>query len=135
MATESAQPSLHDVGYRRLILLAGALWGAAPALSYSFDLVPGGIPGGSFFIGVTVMTTTLAVLFQLDSETLAEHGTRVELAWSYALLAPVSIVVTALVGPGMLEIPIVGLLGILAGPPVASLVYVWQRGPEASVSA
>jgi len=135
VSTASVQPSLRDAGYRRLILLTGALWGAAPALTYGLGLLPGATPRVAFFVIVIVMTATLAVLFQADSEALAERGTGVELAWSYALLAPITIVATALVGPGALDIPLVGLFGILAGPPAASLGYVWQRGREASVSA
>jgi hypothetical protein len=135
MSTEPVQPSLRDVGYRTPILVVGALWGAAPALTYGLGLVPGSTPRVAFFVGLTVMTATLAVLFQLDSETLAERGTGVGLAWSYALLAPITVVATALVGPGALDVPLVGLFGILAGPPAASLVYVWQRGREASVTA
>jgi hypothetical protein len=135
MATESAQPSLRDVGYRRLILLAGALWGAAPALTFGVGVFSGTTPDQALLAVGALMTGTLGALFELDSRALAAHGSGVELAWSYALLAPISVVAFALVGPVLLQIPGFGVLGILAGPPVAALVYVWQRGRGASVSA
>jgi hypothetical protein len=134
MATESARPSLHDVGHRRLILLAGALWGAAPALTFGLGSFSGSTPDEAFLVIGAAMTVTLAALFELDSRTLDDHGTGVELAWSYALLAPISAVAFALLGPALLQIPGTGVVGILAGPPAAALVYVWQRGREASVS-
>ena len=134
MATETAQPSLHDVGYRRLILVFGAAWGAAPALTFLMGDIGTGADTALLAVGAA-MTVTLAVLFELDSRRLAAHGTGVELAWAYALLAPISIVAFAIVGPGLLQIPLFGLLGILAGPPAAALGYLWQRGREASVSA
>ena len=135
MATESAKPSLRDAGYRRLILLTGALWGAAPALTFGVGAFSGTTPDRALLAVGAAMTVTLAVLFELDSRALAAHGRGVELAWSYALLAPISIVAFALVGPVLLQIPGLGVLGVLAGPPVASLAYVWQRGREESVSA
>ena len=135
MATESAQPSLHDVGYRRLILLTGALWGAAPAFTFGVGAFSGTTPDRALLAVGAAMTVTLALLFELDSRALAERGTGVELAWSYALLAPLSVVAFALVGPVLLQVPGLGVLGILVGPPAAALVYLWQRGREASVSA
>lgn len=134
MATDSVQPSLHDVGYRRLILVAGALWGAAPALTFGVGAFAETNPDQALVAVGAAVTLTLAALFELDSRALAAHGTGVELAWSYALLAPISILAFALVGPVLLRIPGLGVLGILAGPPAAALVYVWQRGREASVS-
>jgi len=134
MATDSVQPSLHDVGYRRLILVAGALWGAAPALTFGVGAFAETNPDQALLAVGAAVTLTLAALFELDSRALAAHGTGVELAWSYALLAPISILAFALVGPVLLRIPGLGVLGILAGPPAAALVYVWQRGREASVS-
>lgn len=134
MATESAHPSLHDVGYRKLILIVGAVWGAAPAFTFLLGSVGSGTDTALFAVGAG-MTLTLAVLFELDSRALAEHGTGVDMAWSYALLAPISIVAFALLGPGLLQLPLLGILGILAGPPAAALGYLWQRGREASVSA
>jgi hypothetical protein len=133
MATETAQPSLHDVGYRRLILVFGASWGAAPALTFLLGDIGTGADTALFAVGAA-MTVTLAVLFELDSRTLAEYGSGVEMAWSYALLAPISIVAFAILGPGLLQIPLLGILGILVGPPAAALGYLWQRGREASVS-
>jgi len=134
MATDPVQPSLHDVGYRRLILVAGALWGAAPALTFGVGAFAETNPDQALVAVGAAVTLTLAALFELDSRALAAHGTGVELAWSYALLAPISILAFALVGPVLLRIPGLGVLGILAGPPAAALVYVWQRGREASVS-
>jgi hypothetical protein len=134
MATESARPSLRDVGYRRLILAAGAVWGAAPAFTFGVGAFSGTNPDQALLAVGAAMTVTLGALFELDSRTLAEHGSGVEMAWSYALLAPISIVAFALVGPVFLQIPGLGVLGVLAGPPAAALVYVWQRGREASVS-
>jgi len=133
MATESAQPSLHDVGYRRLILIVGTAWGAAPAFTFLLGDVGGGADTALFAVGAA-MTITLAVLFELDSRAVAAHGTGVELAWAYALLAPISVVAFAILGPGLLQIPLLGILGILVGPPAAALGYLWQRGREASVS-
>jgi hypothetical protein len=132
MATESAHPSLHDVGHRRLILVASALWGAAPAFTFLLGSFGNTNTNTALFAVGAGMTLTLAVLFELDSRTLAAHGTGVEMAWVYALLAPISIAAFAIVGPRLLQIP---LLGILAGPPTAALGYLWQRGREASVSA
>lgn len=134
MATESVHPSLHDVGYRKLILIVGAVWGAAPAFTFLLRSVGSGADTALFAVGAG-MTLTLAVLFELDSRALAAHGTGVEMAWAYALLAPISIVAFAIVGPGLLQLPLIGILGILAGPPAAALGYLWQRGREASVSA
>lgn len=133
MATETAQPSLHDVGYRKLILVFGAAWGAAPAFTFLLGDVGAGADTALLAVGAG-MTLTLAVLFELDSRRLAVHGSGVELAWAYALLAPISIVAFAVLGPGLLKIPLLGLVGILAGPPAAALGYLWQRGREASVS-
>lgn len=135
MATESAHPSLHDVGYRRAILLAGALWGAAPALTFGLGSFSGSTPDEAFLVVGAAMTATLAALFELDSRRLAAQGTGVELAWAYALLAPISVVAFVILGPGLLQIPLLGILGILVGPPTAVLGYLWQRGREASVSA
>ncbi len=134
MATESAHPSLHDVGYRKLILVVGAAWGAGPAFTFLLGDVGAGADTAMLAVGAG-MTLTLAVLFELDSRRLAELGTGVEMAWSYALLAPISIVAFAIAGPGLLQIPLLGVLGILVGPPAAALGYLWQRGREASLSA
>ncbi|SEV96107.1 hypothetical protein [Halobacterium jilantaiense] len=133
MATESAQPSLRDIGHRRLILLAGALWGAVPALTFGVGALGDANPDQAMLAAGAAMTVTLAALFELDSRALAEHGTGVELAWSYALLAPISVVAFQFIGPALLLIPGLGVLGVLVGPPAAALVYVWQRGREASV--
>jgi len=132
MAANTAQPSLRNVGYRRLILVFGAAWGAAPALTFLLGEIGTGADTALFAVG-TGMTLTLGVLFELDSRALAERGTGVDLAWAYALLAPISIVAFAILGPGLLKIRFLGLLGILAGPPAAALGYLWQRGREASV--
>ena len=134
MATGTAHPSIRDVGYRRLILAAGALWGAAPALTLGVGVFSGTTPNQALAAVGAATTVTLGVLFELDSRALAAHGAAgVEPAWSYALLAPISIVAFALVGPVLPQIPGLGVLGILAGPPAAALAYVWQRGREASV--
>ncbi|WP_336036826.1 hypothetical protein [Halobacterium yunchengense] len=133
MATESAHESLRDVGYRRLVLLVGALWGAAPALTFGVGAFADAPPDSALLAVGAAMTVTLGALFELDSRALARRGTGVELAWSYALLAPISVVAFALVGPVLLQVPVLGLLGVLAGPPTAALAYVWVRGRHASV--
>jgi hypothetical protein len=129
MTTTSSRPSLHEIGYRRIILVLGALWGAAPSLSYL------GGPSAALsktqaLIGIgAIITISLGAVYELDSRELAAHGCGVPLAWSYALLAPISIIAWVLFGAGPLS-----LIGILAGPPASALVYLWQRGRHAKVS-
>lgn len=133
MATESAHPTLRDIGYRRLILVVGALWGAAPAFTFGTGAFTGSSPDTALVAVGAAFTLTLGALFEVDSRALAEHGTGVELAWAYALVAPISVVAFAVLGPILLQIPLLGLVGLLAGPPAAALLYLWQRGREATV--
>lgn len=133
MATTNARPALHEIGYRRAILVFAAFWGAAPGLSYLLE--PVGLSATQAVVGIAaVMTLSLGVLYERDSRVLAEHGNGVPLAWSYALVAPISIVFWGLFGSGFAEIPPLGLLGIFAGPPASALLYLWQRGRHATVS-
>ncbi|MFB6071769.1 MAG: hypothetical protein ABEJ88_02260 [Halobacterium sp.] len=134
MATRSAQPSLRDVGYRRGILAAGALWGAAPAVAFAVDVFGGATPEQAALAFGALATVTLGVLFELDSRALEARGTGVPLAWSYALVAPISVVAWGLLAPGLLALPGGWLAGVLAGPPAAALLYVWQRGRVADAS-
>lgn len=130
MSTDAAQPTLHDVGYRRAILALGACWGTVPALTFGLhSLASLSVTEGVFVIGA-LMTLSLGLLYEFDSRTLAEHGRGVPLAWSYALVAPISGVVWGLFGPAIAQIPV---LGLLVGPPASALLYVWQRGRHASV--
>lgn len=143
MSTEQATPSISEVGYRRIILAFGAFSGAVPALSMlditgslSALVAPSQAHALDVFsqlsrsqetyaIGV-VMTVLLAVLYELDSRKLDQVGEGVPLAWSYALIAPLSVVLVR-------QIPLLALLGILAGPPISALVYVFQRGRVGTV--
>ncbi len=129
MATESARPSLHDVGHRRPILALGVCWGATPALTF---LVPESPTRALLAVGA-LATVSLAVLCELDSRALERHGTGVPLAWSYALVAPISAVAWTFLGPALVGLPPLSLLGILVGPPASALLYVWQRGRRATV--
>jgi hypothetical protein len=134
MPTTDCRPSLREIGYRRHILVLGAIWGAAPGLSYlagpSAALSP-----TQALVGIGVVTTiSLGFVYELDNRALAAHGRGVPLAWSYALLAPLSLIAWALFGAGISQISPLSLLGILAGPPVSVLVYLWQRGRHAAVS-
>lgn len=133
MATESAQPSLRDVGYRRVILVVGALWGAAPAFTFGIDAFTNPSADTALVAVGAAFTLTLGALFEVDSRALGEHGTGVELAWAYALVAPVSVVAFAVLGPILLQVPVLRLVGVLIGPPAAALLYLWQRGREAAV--
>ncbi|MFC4548800.1 MULTISPECIES: hypothetical protein [Halorussus] len=133
MATQAARPSLREIGYRRAILLLGASWGAAPALSFGFDAFAGlSSTRGQFAVGV-LMTLSLGVLYELDSRRLDRVGTGVPLAWSYALVAPISVVFWATFGPMLAAIPGLALFGVLTGPPASALLYVWQRGRVAAI--
>lgn len=132
MSTEAARPSLHDVGYRRTILALGACWGAAPALGFGLQSVSPLTPDqGVIAIGV-LTTLSLGLLYELDRRALEAHGSGVSLAWSYALVAPISVVALAFFGAGFARVP---LLGLLVGPPASALLYVWQRGRHASVES
>lgn len=133
MSTGTAHPTLYKIGYRRMILLLGACWGAAPALSFGLDVF-GGLSSmqGLFAIG-TLMTLSLGAIYELDSRQLDQHGEGVPLAWSYALVAPISVVFWGLFGPGLAQIPGLAILWILVGPPASALLYVWQRGRVATV--
>lgn len=134
MTTTNSRPSLREIGYRRLILTLGALWGAAPGLSYSIGPSTA-LSKTQALLGIgAVMTISLGTVYELDSRALAAHGRGVPLAWSYALLAPISIIAWALFGAGISQIPPLYLIGILAGPPASALVYLWQRGRHATVS-
>lgn len=133
MSTGAAHPTLHEIGYRRMILLLGACWGAAPAVSFGLDVF-GGLSSsqGLFAIGA-LMTLSLGVIYELDSRQLGQYGEGVPLAWSYALVAPISVVLWGLFGPGLAQIPGLAVIGILVGPPASALLYVWQRGRLATV--
>lgn len=134
MSIETGRPSLHEIGHRRAILLLGAFWGAAPALSFGSSFL-GILPSNrGYLVFGTLVTILLGVLYELDSRKLDQYGDGVPMAWSYALVAPVSVVVWATLGPVLIRVPGLGLLGILVGPPVSALLYVWQRGRHASVS-
>lgn len=127
--TDTAQ-TLHDVGYRRAILALGAFWGAAPALTFGMKSLTPLSPDGSLLALGTVTTLTLGALYELDSRTLAERGRGVPMAWSYALVAPISVVAWAVPAP---VVPVLAYVGVLAGPPASALCYCWQRGRTASV--
>lgn len=121
MTTITAKSNLNGIGYRRLILLVGAFWGAAPALSFGFNSVSTGLSSTEGLLAMgAVMTLSLGVLYELDSRQLEKHGQGVHVAWTYALVAPIAVV----------GVPDVGLL---IGPPLSALLYVWQRGRAASV--
>ncbi|WP_197075871.1 hypothetical protein [Halostagnicola sp. A56] len=122
IATDTARSPPEKIGYRRSILALGAFWGAVPALSFgTSDLVALSTDGTILVIGA-LMTVSLGILYELDSRTLAQYGTGVPLAWSYALIAPLS----------FLLVPPIGVLAILCGPPLSALLYVYQRGRYAS---
>ncbi|WP_233274679.1 hypothetical protein [Haladaptatus cibarius] len=133
MSEKSAQTSLHDVGYRRSILALGACWGAAPALSYGWNSLSLLSSSHEMVAVGTLMMLSLGVVYELDSRTLDRHGSGVPLAWSYALVVPISVVGWEIFGPLLGRTPF-GLLGILVGAPASALLYVWQRGRCASVS-
>ena len=134
MSTKTASPPLREIGYRRVILLLGACWGAVPALSFGLKMFSGlSSTQGLLAIGA-VMTLSLGAIYELDSRTLDQYGNGVPLAWSYALVAPISVVIWGILGPGLAQIPGLGLLGILVGPPASALLYVWQRGRHATVN-
>jgi len=128
MVQTNSQLSLHEIGYRRLILVLGALWGVAPSLSF-FGGPSTGVSQTQILIGIgALITISLGVVYELDSRALAAHGRGVRLAWSYSLLAPISIIAWMLFGAG------IPLIGLLVGPPASALVYLWQRGRHATVS-
>lgn len=133
MSTDAARPTLRDVGYRRAILLLGALWGGAPALTFGTSLLGGLTPDQGFAIVGALATISLAVLFELDSRALDRNGEGVPMAWSYALVAPISFVLWATLGPLVMQVTGLGLLGIVVGPPIAALLYVSRRGRLATV--
>lgn len=133
MVTETARPSLREAGYRRLILALGACWGSAPALSLGLEmLAPLSTRAGLLALGAAA-TLSLGVLYELDSRTLDRRGDGVPLAWAYSLVAPLSAVAWLILGPTLVQLPGLGLLGLLVGPPASALLYVWQRGRCASV--
>lgn len=134
MATTNSRPSLHEIGYRRHILVLSAIWGAAPSLSYLAG--PSAVLSKTqALIGIgALITISLGLVYEIDSRALAAHGRGVPLAWSYALLAPISIIAWALFGAGISQIPPLYLIGILVGPPASALVYLWQRGRHGAVS-
>lgn len=123
------QTSLYEVGYRRTILLFGAFWGAVPALGFGVS----GFTGISYEISITVtivlMTLSLGILFELDSRKLDQYGQSVPMAWAYALTA---LVATPL-WTGLVRAGILSLIGILFGPPISVLLYLWQRGQQSDV--
>ncbi|AHG00320.1 hypothetical protein HALLA_17455 [Halostagnicola larsenii XH-48] len=65
-----------------------------------------------------LMTVSLGILYELDSRKLAQYGNGVQLAWAYALVAPLS----------FLLVPFFSVIGFFLGPPVSALLYVFQRG-------
>lgn len=119
--------TLHSVGYRRAILSLGVVWGAVPALSFGLGMLSPLSPDTGFLLVGALMTLSLGVVYELDSRALADHGRGVPLAWSYALVAPLSLL-AALVVPALLTV------GFLLGPPASALAYLWQRGRVASVA-
>lgn len=127
MSLHTAEPTLHDVGYRRAILALGVLWGAVPALSFGFEVLSPLSSETGFFVVVALLTLSLGVLYELDSRKLSEHGRGVPMAWSYALVVPLSLLVVPL-------IPVLVVFGILLGPPASALLYCWQRGRVAAVA-
>lgn len=128
MTTKNTRPPVHEIGYRRAILLLGACWGAVPALSFGLNAFDGlSSDQGLFAIGA-LMTLSLGVLYELDSRRLDQFDAGVPLAWSYALVAPLSVVLWRLVGPELVVVPGLAVLGVLVGPPASALLYVWQRG-------
>lgn len=133
MTTQAANRDLYDVGYRRVILVLGAVWGIVPAASFATNFVGGLSPTEGTFAVAAVMTVSLGVLYELDSRRLEEHGEGVPLAWAYALVAPISLVVVAAYGHLLATIPGGATVALLAGPPASALLYVWQRGRVASV--
>lgn len=134
MAPDHASATLRDVGYRRPILLLGALWGAVPALSLGLNVV-GGLSSTEATLAIAAaMTASLGILYELDSRRLDERGEGVPLAWAYALVAPISLVLWWAYGPILATIPGGAVLAILVGPPGSALLYVWQRGRVASVA-
>lgn len=133
MSTDTARPSLRTVGYRRAILVAGALWGAVPALSFGVR-VGTGLESGTVLLALgAAMTFSLGLLYELDSRRLTAFGEGVPLAWAYALVAPISAAFWATFGPVLAGIPVLSSLILLIGPPASALLYVWQRGRVASV--
>jgi uncharacterized membrane protein YkgB len=119
MSTKEIERISHEIGYRRTILVVGALWGMVPA---TYGLVAGLLSiseVASLSMIVILFTIVLAVLFQLDSQMLANHGSGVPRAWTYALFAPILLVISSIFGP---------LLATLFGPPLSALLYLWRRG-------
>jgi hypothetical protein len=133
MATETGSTSRYEVGYRRTILVFGALWGAVIAL-HPLLAAPLGLSETQTFVGSgAVMTLLLGLLYELDSRALAERGRGVPLAWAYSLVVPISVVFWGLVGPLLAQITPLALLSVLVGPPASALLYLWQRGKHATV--
>ncbi|MHB9287051.1 hypothetical protein ACKVMT_08425 [Halobacteriales archaeon Cl-PHB] len=133
MSTDAANPSLRDVGYRTPILAFGALWGAAPALTFGASFLGAGSPDAAFVGLAAIVTLSLGALYELDSRALERHGSGVPLAWAYSLVVPLSYVGWAVFGPLLARLPGLELLAILLGPPASALLYVWQRGRHGEV--
>lgn len=118
MAMDTAGPPLEKIGYRRSILALGAFWGAVPALSVGMSDFGSLSSDGTVLVIGALMTVSLGILYELDSRKLTQHGGGVPLAWSYALVAPLS----------FLLLPFLSVIGFLLGPPISALLYVFQRG-------
>ena len=134
MSADAAQSSLRTVGYRTPILALGALWGAAPALTFGASSLGAGSPDATFVGLAALVTLSLGVIYELDSRVLTRHGSGVPLAWAYALVVPISYAGWATIGPLLAALPGLELLAILLGPPASALLYVFQRGRLAELS-
>lgn len=134
MLLGNAPTSLHDIGYKWPILLLGALWGAAPALSFVLYQF-GGLSSDQWLLAIgAAMTLTLGVVYELDNRQIKQYGEGVPFAWSYALVAPISVILWEVFGSELARKPGLALLGIIVGPPASALLYIWQRGRKAEIS-
>jgi hypothetical protein len=131
MSTASANFNPRTVGYRRPILATGVAWAGVAALLPLGETV-GATPTQTAAFGALLATVLLGALYRLDRNALEEHDVTVPDAWLYALLVPFTLVawvtmVPMLMGGGQ-GIALPAVAGLLSGPPVSVVVYVWERG-------
>lgn len=122
MAAENRDLSIREIGYRRLILFVGIFWGVAPSLSFGLQTFIN-IPQSTLIIIFNSSATVLlGILYELDSRRVNNYANGVPLAWAYALLVPICIILLPMVHPfGQ-------TLGYIIGPPLSAIIYLFQRG-------